>query len=190
MTYKQLCLFVEGEDDSLFFNGIVKKKFENTQDYDDIKIIPWCNKEKAFMQKFISSIESMNCSEIQCDYIFVTDLDPLNNCCISSKKERIKSNFPEIDPDKIIIVVSEIEGWYLAGISDKARKKIGVNSARYLSTNPNSVTKEEFHETIRPKKFSRLEFLMEIIKIYDIRTGLTRNQSLDYFFGKYLTNFK
>ena len=185
MTFRQLVIFVEGDYDDLFFSKIVKTRFHEQSNYDHLQIIKWCKKEKDFVNKYVKSLKSMNTPEIECDYIFVTDLDPPNFECIDDRKEHILNDFKLISPTKIVIVVKEIEGWYLAGITDRTRKKIGVNSNEFRQIDPDSVTKETFDKKIKPRKYSKLEFMLEVLKIYNMTIAQKRNKSLGDFFRQY-----
>ncbi|MHB8164828.1 MAG: hypothetical protein ACYDDV_10905 [Methanoregula sp.] len=186
MTFNQLTIFVEGEYDELFFSEIVKKIFESQGIYDDIQIFKYCTKEIKFIERYIRSLVEMNNSETQYDYIFVTDLDPPIFNCVRVKKDHILGKIQPICSDKIVIVVNEIEGWYLAGISEKSRKKMGIGSNEFNSTDPNLVIKEAFDEKIKPKKYSKLEFMLEIVKLFDLKIAKQRNDSFNYFTQHFL----
>jgi hypothetical protein len=188
MTFKELIIFVEGEYDELFANSIIVKKFEQTMLFDHISVFKWCKKERDLVNKYVISLHEMNCEDNSYDYIFLTDLDSPIFRCVSAKKIKVIENFPDISINNIVIVVNEIEGWYLAGISDKTRKKLGIKSDKFHLIDPNTVLKEIFEIQIKPKKFSKLEFMLEILRIFDTEVAKTRNQSFDYFFNKYLVS--
>jgi hypothetical protein len=190
MTFKQLTIFVEGEYDEIFFDQIVKKMLERTNTYDNISVFKWCRKEKELIKNFVQSLNDMNSAESQYDYIFVTDFDPPNIKCVSQRKEIVCGKFCTILPEKIIVVINEIEGWYLAGISEKNRKKLGINSEKFHSIDPNTVVKEIFEIHIKPKKKSKLEFMLDVVKVFDVYTARKRNDSFNYFFEHYLESSK
>jgi len=105
-TYKRLYIFVEGNDDERFFNKVLVPKFKEKYDY--VKLIKYARWKKESVNNYIKSIKAMGA-----DYIFVADIN--NSPCITAKKERIQSIYKKIDNDKIIVVIKEIESWYLAG---------------------------------------------------------------------------
>ncbi|KLO21555.1 hypothetical protein [Marinitoga sp. 1155] len=90
MSFKQLYIFVEGEDDKRFFDNIIK--LELSGKYDSINIIRYAKmkKEKEKVNNFIISIKKMNA-----DYIFAHDID--NTVSTTSKKIEIKHMLKNIE---------------------------------------------------------------------------------------------
>ncbi|MFQ6120514.1 MAG: hypothetical protein ACE5KE_11615, partial [Methanosarcinales archaeon] len=128
----------------------------------------------------VKSINSM-----KADYIYVRDLNDAP--CITAKKEKITNKFNRIiAEDKIIVVVKEIESWYLAGLDENTSKKLGI---RKKIRTTNSITKEEFNQLI-PKNMPRIEFMRKILKNYDVEIAKVRNRSLGYFLNKWTNNCK
>ncbi|MFQ6057194.1 MAG: hypothetical protein ACE5J3_14580, partial [Methanosarcinales archaeon] len=102
-------------------------------------------------------------------------------------KEKITNKFNRIiAEDKIIVVVKEIESWYLAGLDENTSKKLGI---RKKIRTTNSITKEEFNQLI-PKNMPRIEFMRKILKNYDVEIAKVRNRSLGYFLNKWTNNCK
>ncbi|MCK5177827.1 MAG: hypothetical protein KAQ92_08945 [Candidatus Aenigmarchaeota archaeon] len=122
-----LYIWVEGNDDVRFFEKIIKPIFEKK--YDSIKIIKCAGKTKEHTNNYIKSIESM-----KDDYIFVRDIN--SSPCVTIKKEKTQKIFKKVDKNKIIVVVREIESWYLAGISDENLKKFKMNNPPFASLTP------------------------------------------------------
>ncbi len=113
------------------------------------------------------------------DYIYVTDID--NSPCIVDKKKKT-CNLRNIDSDKIIVVIKEIESWYLGGLGDEESKKLKMHRT---FSNTDDITKEQFNDSI-PKKFnSRINFLLEILNFFSIEIAKQRNKSFRYFIEKY-----
>ena len=172
MDYKRLYIFVEGKDDKRFFDKIITPLFERK--YDQVDVLEYAQLQKEKVSKFLKSIKGMNA-----DYIFVSDID--QEPCVTARKQYIQSKFKEIDKDRIIVVIREIESWYLAVLDDKSSKRLGI---RYSNTTDN-VTKEQFNDLI-PRKFdSRIDFMQEILKCFNIETGKHRNTSFRYFLDKH-----
>ncbi len=79
-------------------------------------------------------------------------------------------------------MIPEIEGWLLAGLDEKATKKLKVS---YFD-NTQNITKEKFDQLI-PKRFdSRIDFILEILKHFSIDVAKEKNKSFAYFVNKYL----
>lgn len=170
-----LYIFLEGDNDELFFRKIIIPKLEKK--YYSIVIYQYAREKKSKIKEFIKSINSM-----KSEYIFICDFN--DSPCNSSKKEKIKNKIRNINLDKIFIVKKEIESWYLAGLSNYNFKKFKIKPL----TLTNKISKEQFNNLI-PKKFdSRIDFLLETLNLFSIKIAKQRNNSFDYFHKKILTN--
>ena len=172
-SYTRLFLLVEGNDDERFFENVIKPEFEEIYDY--VKIYKYAEEKDEKTDNFIKSINSM-----QADYIFFVDFD--NFPCITARKERIKQKHKNIDPDKIIVVVEEIESWYLAGLNSSAYNQLKIKKQNLTD----NISKEKFNSLI-PKNFaSRTDFMIEILKFFSLEEATRKNKSFNYFIEKYL----
>ena len=179
MAYKILFILLEGDDDERFFEN-VKPLFQKRYPW----IKPWKYSQKPRKHEktvnFINSINSM-----KADYIYVRDLNDAP--CITAKKEKITRELDHIViEDKILVVVKEIESWYLAGLDEKALKKLGIR--KRIRTTDN-VTKEEFNQLI-PKNMPRIEFMRKILESYNVEIAKERNGSFGYFLNKWINDGK
>lgn len=173
MNHKRLYIWVEGEDDKRFFEKIINPMLKNK--YDFIETISYASMKKEKIDNFLRSIKAM-----QSDYIFVTDFN--NSTCITARKRVIRSRFKNIPDESIIIVMREIEGWYLAGLRDNEYKKFKIP----LHESTDRITKEEFDSLI-PKKFeSRIDFMLEILKNFSIEIAKQKNGSFRYFIDRFV----
>lgn len=176
MNYKKLYIWVEGEDDKRFFEQIINPMLKNKYDFVETKSYAMMKKEK--IDNFLKSIKAMNA-----DYIFITDFN--NSPCITARKQVIRNRFKNINDECIIIVMREIEGWYLAGLRDNECKKFKIP----MHESTDRITKEEFDSLI-PKKFdSRIDFMLEILKNFSIEIAKQKNGSFRYFIDKHLQEF-
>ncbi len=169
--YKRLFIWVEGDDDERFFNKILMPYLKTR--YDLIDIVKYAQTKRDKINNFIKSIKDMGA-----DYIYARDIN--NARCITDKKQHIKDDLTNTDVKNIVIVVKEIESWYLAGLSDRSCKKLGV---RFNQATDN-IAKEDFNRLV-PKKFDRSDFMMEILKCFCFETAKKRNKSFNYFSQKY-----
>lgn len=174
MSYKKLYIWVEGPDDERFFNRIVLPILSNN--YDNIKILQYAKETLTWRKNFLKSMIAMGA-----DYIFVADVNSAS--CVTAKKEKIKQDLPNISEDKIIIVIQEIESWYLAGLNEVGYKEIGISKYK---NSTNEINKEQFNK-LMPNKFkdSRIDFMQEILRLFDVETAKGKNVSLSYFLSKY-----
>jgi hypothetical protein len=171
--YKQLFVFVEGDDDELFFDKVVELMFR--EKCDSIEVIQWAQERPGKTDGYIRSIKSKNWNA---DYILVTDMD---TPCVTAKKEEIQKRFENVDEDRIMVVGKEIESWYLAVLDDDKCKEFGISPFRTTD----DVTKEQFGGLV-PRKFdSDIDFMREMLKAFDIETVKRKNKSFRYFVEKY-----
>lgn len=171
--YKELFVFVEGDDDELFFDKVIELMFRGK--YDSIEVIQWAQERPGKTDGYIRSIKSENWNA---DYILVTDMD---TPCVTAKKEKIQRRFGNVDEDRIMVVKKEIESWYLAVLDDDKCKEFGIRSF----SDTDNVAKEQFGELV-PKRFdSDVDFMREILKCFDVETAKRKNKSFRYFVEKY-----
>lgn len=159
-------VFVEGPDDERFINALF--------DEDKITVIKYAREKKEHINRFIKSIKSMP----NCDYIVICDVDLKS---LVKKKNEILVQFPACEVEKIIVSIAEIESWYIAGVDESTSKTIKIKYIYYTD----SITKEKFDQMI-PAKMDRINFMIEILKKFNVSEAIPRNKSLKYFFN-YLT---
>lgn len=168
-----LIIFVEGNDDERFFERIVvpvlKKKF------DSVKLVKYAQMKKERLENYIRSITSAGW-----DYIYVTDMD--DSPCITAKKQQIQNYLPNIDPKRIVVVIREIESWYLAGLNKDKSRDLKIKERKLKNTE--NITKEQFNRLI-PEKYSRINFMIELLENFSIETAKQKNRSFKYFVEKF-----
>lgn len=173
MPYTRLFLWVEGSDDERFVSGIVKPLFEST--FDSVQIIQYAGETKKKVNNFLKSIHAMNAS-----YIFFKDND---SPCITADKEKTTRKYSQLHEERLLIVVKEIESWYLAGLDENSSQHLTIP---YLETT-NSLSKEQFDNLIPNSFESRIDFMIEIIKTFSLHVAKTKNNSFKYFTQKYIS---
>ena len=109
MEYRQLFVFLEGERDKKFFNKTTRCLFERY--YSNIKIVPYRTKTKKTIKDYINTVSH----HPDWDYIYLRDSD--ESPCVTVVLEKIKKSCNYVDLNCAVIVVSEIESWYLSGVS-------------------------------------------------------------------------
>lgn len=169
---KRLFILVEGEDDVRFFGRIIKPFF--TGRYDSVEIVPYACMKREKVSRFIKSIRLM-----KNDYIFVADID--NEGSVRDKKQVLYSRYSEVEGWNVVIVIQEIESWYLAGLTDGAAHHLGIRS--FPETD--AITKEDFNRVIPSRFSSRIDFMFEILKFFSVIEAVRRNQSFSYFSHHY-----
>ncbi len=171
--YRRLFILIEGSDDGRFFDRIVRPIFEGK--YDGVNIVEYAQTTPRVTRTFINSINARGC-----DYIFVTDIN--NAPCITLRKEKKREKFSNLDENKIIVVIKEIDSWYLAGLDNICCRKFRIPPHK----NTDGVTKEQFNSEI-PRKFeeSRIDFLQEILKYFQVEIAKQKNKSFKDFLEKH-----
>jgi len=169
----RLYIFVEGNDDELFFRTIIVPIFQKI--YQTVEIIKFAQLKKIKVENFIFSINTL-----KFDYLLFADIDYFKS--VNQKKIYIQERFPNIDLELIYIVIKEIESWYFAGISDDLSRKFGIKPMK----NTNELVKEEFNLLYHRKFNSRIDFMIEILKNYSIDIAQKKNDSFAYFSDKKL----
>lgn len=169
---------IEGPDDKRFFERVVKPLFEAK--FDHVQLWEYSTKKKSEINGFIRSI-----IEEKGDYIFVRDLN--QSPCITQRVEKITKTYPKLSIEKLLIVVQEIESWYLAGITRSNARMLRVK----IPNSTNKITKEQFNNLI-PQNYtdSRINFMIELLKGYSLRDAVQRNKSFSFFIDKFVgSNF-
>jgi hypothetical protein len=178
VNYKLLHIFLEGDDDERFCSSIIKPRLEGK--YDFVQFYCYAAKTPKKIENFIKSIAARNA-----DFFIMTDIN--HSPCITHKKEELKKKkikYKTLNGDNIIVVIKEIESWYLAGLTAKGLEKLNINSKIKETDN---LTKEQFDRLIPSKFVSRIDFMQEVLKHFHLETARRKNKSFNYFFEKYIS---
>ena len=166
-----LYIFLEGNDDERFFKTILEKKFK--QKYEVIQFVKYAQMKEEKVNNYIKSIKSM-----KHDILFVCDID--NYPCKTSKKDYYVKKLNNINKNNIFIVIKEIESWYLAGLDEKSSEFLKIKHFK----DTNEITKEKLQSIIPQKYDSKVDFMQEVLKKFNIEIALDKNESFRYFYGK------
>lgn len=173
--YKRLLIWVEGPSDQRFFDKAIKPEFERQYGRNKVHIRQYSNIKKESVIKVTNDFEANDDH-----YICVGDIDKAP--CASIKKQEMRDGkFENVDDDRMIIVVKEIEGWYLAGLNDDVCKRFGFSPL----SNTDKAGKGQFEKLQRVKFSSDRDFMIEILKFFDIEIAKCKNKSFKYFAEKY-----
>jgi hypothetical protein len=166
MAYEALYLFVEGDDDERFARTVIGPRLSKR--YDWIGTFQYAQERPAKVRSYLRSIKAMGA-----EYFLLADI---NSCpCFPERKQMLLNKFRELEGARVIIVVKEIESWYLAGVPTYS--PWGVN----VPADTTNLTKEQF-DAAMPKPFdSRIAYMVEILKLFDVDGARARNSSFQYF---------
>jgi hypothetical protein len=173
--FTEIYFLIEGNDDLRFLQRIAEPILKERYDY--IGYFQYTRRPKKKVQGFIRSVISR-----KADFLCMTDIDV--SPCVTAKKEQIKKDkLGTLDDSRILVVKSEIESWYLAGLDDERCRRLRLPAHRETE----SVDKEQFRQSLSGSKLGcTINCMIEILKNYDIATAKSRNGSFDYFHRKYL----
>ena len=126
LAYRMLYVLLEGDDDERFFEEVIKPIY--LEKYDHVQLWKYSQKKKERVNQFLNSVKAMQAAGMV-DTLLVADLD--DSPCVTDRKERVLSRFRALEgklesetgpgfPTRVLIVCKEIEGWYLAGLSDES----------------------------------------------------------------------
>jgi hypothetical protein len=112
----------------------------------------------------------------------MTDKDTSD--CITKRKKKLSSVYEEVEEKNILIVIKEIEAWYLAGVGKQFAKKHNLK----IPSNTDEINKTKFKVILKSSDFDEgLDMMQEIAKRFDIELAKKRNTSFSYFWNKYLS---
>jgi hypothetical protein len=165
-------VLVEGRDDREFFDVTIRPILQ--VQYDCVQIWEYAGATIEKRIGYLRSVQAMNA-----DYLFVADIN--TSPCVTARKKRLVDSHKEtIDAGRMVIVIREIEGWYLAGLDDKSCKELALEPF----SGTDDITKEDFGSLI-PKKFaSRIDFMAEVLKRFSVGIAGQKNKSFHYFISR------
>lgn len=169
MTPSPLYVLLEGQDDERFFSHVAAPLFAE-QGY-EMRIWKYACEKRQRTINLILAIRKGGRA-----YIFVRDIDRTPYARLRVQ-ETLNRYGHAMEPGAIVVVIPEIEGWYLAGLSDEAASALGI---RTHIGRTDRVTKEVFN-TLIPRSVSRIEFMQEILEAYDIVLARKKNRSFRFF---------
>lgn len=172
MGYRRLFIWVEGGDDLRFFATIIKSKLEKK--YNFVNIIPYATMKKEKIENFLRSIKAMSA-----DYVYVTDINDAP--CITARKQEVLDRLRNIDENRIVVVIKEIESWYISGLGSPQCKNLRISTL----TSTDNITKEQFNNLFPKELYSRIQFMLEILGYFSIQIAKRKNKSFKYFIEEY-----
>ncbi len=169
-----ILFFLEGNDDERFFARVIAPLLEN-QNY-TVRIWKYAREKRKRTIQLLKSVQGAGMA-----YVFVRDIDDAPS--VHAKKDEMAHCFEVLTGADIAVVVMEIESWYLAGANDALLRRIGADGV--WSTD--HITKEQFNCLI-PRPMSRIVFMQEILKYFDVEVAKKRNASFRYFMHRWIEN--
>ena len=173
MRKRRLVILIEGDDDKIFFERLIKAKFERRY----YPVVLWKYQEKTpeVVDLYLRTEEKKGA-----EYIFVADNDKVQ--CVSKRKAELQDKYDSIDDkNKILVVVKKIEGWYFAGLNEDACEELGLPPLESTDKIGKGILKKMKGARFR----SDIALMQEALRHFDIETAKRKNNSLKYFVDKY-----
>ncbi len=167
--YRRMWVFVEGKDDRRFVNAVLRPILE--KEYDFVDTWEYAQETPKKVVEFLRAMKSM-----KAECLFLTDID--DSPCVSAKRDVLREKLPQaLEPVDAVVVVREIESWYMAGVGDEAGRQLGFVSPAHTD----DLTKERFR-TLMPKRFdgSVVDFMVELLREFRVDLARARNRSFGY----------
>ncbi len=171
MEYNPLFLLVEGSNDKLLFDHVVKPRLDDRY---SVVIVKTTATNLPEVNRLVKMLNHQSYG-----YWKINDLD--ESPCITQKKVSVQGKHPEIPVNNILIVRTEIESWYAAGLNSEACARLKVN----FSKPPDNMTKEDFEACI-PSRYnnSKIAFMQDILRHYSFDGARARSTSFNYCMDK------
>jgi hypothetical protein len=139
-----------------------------------MQVIQYAQDPPKKTNKFLKSVKSSGD-----EFVLVKDINDAP--CIRASKSKVTSKY-DLAQSNVIIVVKEIECWYLCGLDSQCCTKLRMQKRL---ANIDNMTKEDFDRLI-PNDMTRIEFMRQILEKYDVATGRQKNKSFRYFLKKWV----
>lgn len=167
-------VFIEGDKDERFFNALIRPILG--QRYATVVLWQYAQRSKDDVNKALKNVRDR-----KADCLFLKDIDTCP--CITARKQNLLTIYKtRIDLSWAVVVVREIESWYLAGLDDESRQELGISVNRHRHTD--DLTKELFENLMPPRFDSIVDFMEEILNRFRINTAKGRNRSFGYLMDK------
>ncbi|RPJ53480.1 MAG: hypothetical protein EHJ95_02165 [Methanobacteriota archaeon] len=167
-------ILLEGNDDERFFQRIVAPLLASKR-Y-QARIWLYACEKRARTAQFLKAVRASGNV-----FILVRDIDEAPSVA-AKKRELIERYDHFLSSEDIAVVVMEIESWYLAGADPRVLAKWGIGVPPGTT---DRITKEDFNSLI-PRRLSRIVFMQEILRHYDVGAAMQRNASFRYFMHRFV----
>ena len=170
---QSLVWWVEGDRDRRFFDALVKPRLEPK--YAQVLVKEYRQLKQPVVNRLI---RAMGYQGFECRFVADMNAAP----CVSSRLAKLIERHPCLAIEDIVVVATEIESWYLAGITEQG----GVELKIKAPASTDGLTKQDL-DRLRPDRFdSELDFLIELTRHFDFDLACQRNRSFAHFCRKHL----
>ena len=170
---RSLYVLLEGNDDKRFFDSVFKPEF--LKKYDSVMSYLYAQRSKKNRDRMVNILKRR-----RIDYIIFSDFDEA--LCVTKSKAVLQTKIPSAESAKIAVPKNEIESWYLAGLDYSSTRKLRIP----FYTNTETVSKEQFDYNRSTSSDSKIDFMQEILKLFNVGTAKKQNNSFKYVWHKFV----
>lgn len=165
-------ILVEGPDDHRFFSRVLRSAFSNLG---IVHIVETSRMKRSYFSALMERIKSDAVG-----YLFVHDFD--HAICVPARKDDLREKHPEVELERMMIVVQEIESWYMAGLTQAQSQKLQIPV--YGQTD--DLTKGRF-EDIVSSNFGTVKLAkLSLLEAFSVDEARKNNTSFEYLFRKFI----
>ncbi len=163
-------VLMEGDRDLDYYETLIEPILNNK--YDQVIPYKYIQKKKEKVNKYIKVIK-----KIKADYYVLTDMDESES--VEDAIQKILNRMDNlIDKNNVIVVIKEIECWYIAGMPQSFIERYDIN----LDISNTEIYEKEDFDCIIPTNMSHVIFYTRILELYDCNNAIKRNNSLKFFY--------
>jgi hypothetical protein len=167
-----IAFLIEGPDDEAFILEVVRPAVFSDFNFD---FYHHAKKDNRALRQYIRNHRNIGFDT----YLFLHDHDkPL--ICNTNRKSQLLLKYPGVDAARLVLVVIEIESWYIAGVDIRL-----IPKGRRWTTNIEKVNKDKFSAIGKANGFGNTAaFRRFCLDNYDLELALSKSPSLRYLVGK------
>jgi hypothetical protein len=174
---KILFVWLEGSSDEQFFDASVAPILRER--YLSIQKVLYAERSNISINRKLKEVVR---SKAILDYLWFADLDPDQYPCVTERKRAEIYRYPLLEPDRIAVVIPEVEAWYLAGLDAEACAELGI--PEYIDTG--SITKERLKHILPTVFSSAIDFRTDVLDRFSLDVARIKNKSFAHFCRNHL----
>lgn len=171
---KKLIVFVEGDDDQMFFENIIKPYL--SKEISDVEYFQYAEKSTEGIKARLRALKD---SPENIDYLFLSDKDQAED--IEEKLGRLTEKFEPLENSKTHVAVIEIESWYFAGLTPAQCDEFGIPYFEDTSNKNKRDFMSELSEGLYRNNNFMESFLINITVNYSLDEAKDCNDSFKKF---------
>lgn len=170
-----VAVFLEGPADVDFFESVLRG--ELAKKYSTIETYRYSQRTKKQLKGIVETWNKRG------HYIVFADFDT-DSTCYSGRKDSLRKKIPNARHDRIAVVKTEIESWYLAGMGRDECRQLQIPHR----ANTESTSKEDFERMCRWSKSGTPKIVRKkMLGMFDVEIAKRQNASFEYVWNKFVS---